>query len=999
MAKIRGTHSSPGVYTKITDISYPVENISRTTLGLVGETLKGPAFEPIPIKSWSEFKTYFGGTSPEKFKDTQYPKYELPYIAKSWLTQSDQLYVSRVLGLSGYDAGPAWLITVKESGSTSTQDHVIAVLRSKGVYGIGTADDCGKKKYDGLRFTCSAVSVEQATMTNMSDNCSIIDYSTSAISLEINSEDKGCFAIKCTPYEGSAITYNVSLDYNNKNYIMDVLGSNNDEGNAPVFVEELYDYYLNDLLKKTDATFTVNTGETKVDGKRFKVEFEVDGTLGDSSAEDAGPTSQDLDGTNNNKLFVYREELTSDDYTYYETNTYTDKPMELGDVVQVVKKSNTAGGNANNYTYVKIGTINTTEVATGETIDSATTAVFFTRNYTYGYIENGSFVTSTQTTDMRNYNEQYRYGVTPWIVSDAKGNGSRFDVYRLFRFVTITDGANANRQVKISVANVNIDEGTFDVYVRDYNDSDGSPVILESYRSLTMIPGTTKYIGKQIGTLNGDYELKSNYIYVDVIENDITKECVPAGFLGYPIRTYRDNLASPTISYNCDYNDTIRPRKQYFGMSDITGVDEDVLKYKGYNAYSERYENDYTRGFHFDTRISVNNEDAETYLDGGTKKTLWDTVNDTIEFTSNAKLNGTVLEDVAARKFTCYPYGGFDGWDVYRGKRTNTDEYNSSNYAITTDSAFGPVQNGDGLNLPANSNTSDYYAYLAGAKQFADREQHVINLFATPGIDYVNNRLLVDEIVEMVEEERQDTFYVVTTPDKPAGASDAPEDMFSASEAVSNLEDTGLDSWYASTYYPWAKYLDTDNNMYINLPATRDVLRNMAETDNKKYPWFAIAGTSRGKVDCVKLRNYPKVEDEDILYDGSINPLKYFSKDGVLIWGNKTLYTGDSPMNRINVVRMVLYMRRMIIEASRQLLFEPNDATLKKQFEDIIDTILREIKSNRGIIDYRLSVSQTAEQIDAHEISAVLAIKPTQTLEYIEIEFEVTPQGVDFAEM
>ena len=83
MGKIRGRHSSPGFYSKITDLSYAANTLGITTAGLVGETLKGPAFEPVLVRGWDEYQTYFGGTSPEIFKGTKYPKYELPYIAKS----------------------------------------------------------------------------------------------------------------------------------------------------------------------------------------------------------------------------------------------------------------------------------------------------------------------------------------------------------------------------------------------------------------------------------------------------------------------------------------------------------------------------------------------------------------------------------------------------------------------------------------------------------------------------------------------------------------------------------------------------------------------------------------------------------------------------------------------------------------------------------------------------------------------------------------------------
>ena len=105
------THVTPGVYFKEIEVPYASKSMGITTLGLAGETLKGPAFQPISIENWKEFQTYFGGTSTEKFRGSKYPKYELPYIAQEYLKQSNQLEVVRTLGLSGVNAGPAWVIT------------------------------------------------------------------------------------------------------------------------------------------------------------------------------------------------------------------------------------------------------------------------------------------------------------------------------------------------------------------------------------------------------------------------------------------------------------------------------------------------------------------------------------------------------------------------------------------------------------------------------------------------------------------------------------------------------------------------------------------------------------------------------------------------------------------------------------------------------------------------------------------------------------------------
>ena len=158
----RGIHVSPGVYSKEVDITYAVKSLGITTLGLVGETQRGPAFQPMLIENWRDFQNTFGGTSTEKFEESQYPKYELPYVAKSYLSESNQLQVCRVLGLSGYNAGPAWAITTnafKYGNETNPTPMVIAVIRSRGhyekyhKYSATTGNcECPSQSYDTLFY-------------------------------------------------------------------------------------------------------------------------------------------------------------------------------------------------------------------------------------------------------------------------------------------------------------------------------------------------------------------------------------------------------------------------------------------------------------------------------------------------------------------------------------------------------------------------------------------------------------------------------------------------------------------------------------------------------------------------------------------------------------------------------------------------------------------------------------------------------------------------------
>lgn len=1047
MGKIRGTHSSPGIYTQITDLPYAANSLGITTLGLVGETLDGRAFEPTLVSTWADYVQEFGGTSAEKFADSQYPRYELPYIAKSYLSVSDQLYVCRVLGLSGYNAGPAFVICAIDADGNK---HAVAVLRSRGEYEKygASGDICDPNrtvKYDSLSFYCDKIELEPYYDATMSFLCEEEHSMEQQQTIEIDASNYGRFTIICYKDNEEVGRYPVSFNAGTKEYVYNVLGTDPTKGFAKVFIEDLYDLNLEKLI--ADGATEIDKNPETVKELVYNVVSEpVSDFIKLSGMPEDGMLKRkhvgltflaDKEGNDDNGFKYYSPDSNGgattyalDDTTGSTTGSTDDfKPVQVGHIYRVEVR---LIGDKKTYVYVPLLNEDKEEVVIGkiepdtdftnkvDTVKVLSIDSFVCLDDAITVRANGEQTETVKTvSSFSDYHEEFRHAITPWIVSEIKGDAANMEVKKLFRFHTISDGAGSNTKVKVSIQNISPDNGTFDVIIRDFNDSDANITVLESYKNLTMVPGTSRYIGLQIGTLDGAYELKSKYVYVEIIENDMTETCVPCGFLGYPTRDYgvTNDIAAPTLVYNTNYDEDIREKKQYFGISDITGLDVDMLTYKGKDAYNSDYTHGYTSAFHLDCRLGHKYRDAfsaTTFvitLDGeeNTDAIDWATVNPnnvTSEqippyITNEYDMEGSIYENKALRKFTVCFYGGFDGWDIYRKSRTATDEFKANKYKGLISNGYGKtfskITDGDYLALEGNCITSDYYAFLAGANQFQIPEKYMINLFATPGIDYVNNAFLSSEILEMIEDKRKDTLYVMITPDKPWGASDAKDEMYTSAEAADNLEDSMFDTYYASTYYPWVKYFDKDNSKYIYLSPTKDVLRNMADVDNKKFPWYAPAGVERGNVECERMHFFAKLEDEDNVYDARINPLKTFSEDGVKIWGNKTMYSGNTPMNRINVVRLLLYMRKLISQAAIKLIFEPNDKTLKNQFTSIIEPILAQIKSDRGITDYRLDVSQTPEQMDAHELSAVIWIKPTPTLEYIEIEFVVTPQGVDFA--
>ena len=1034
MGKIRGTHSSPGIYTQITDVEYTTRHAGITTLGLVGETLKGPAFEPIDIADWGQFVEYFGGKSAEKFKDSQYPKYELPYVAESYLKASDQLKVCRVLGLSGYNAGPAFVIKAK---GDDNKEYVVAVLRSRGQYKkYGVTENC-TSTYDTLTYDCNFIKIEPSKKLSVKYDCegNMNNAGTTSESVIVaNTLDRGTFTITAYSSTGETASkeigkYSVSFNPGAKDYIYNVLGSDAQNGNAPLFIEELYDVNLEDLINKNK----VNKISTNVDIYRPIKYIPVADPVSDFmtipvrelkkqhvgltfvysakyKGEDFDPNVDLVWKYQNGQPEPVSGKTVADGEIYVVKSYYADNAKKYG---YFALRKDIVVSSSTTYDNVKIDDF---PQSNAEMINVSCVKVlaydnFAVKNETLSPASGVDIISS----NFSDYREQYRFSSTPWVVSEIKGNAQKYDVKKLFRFHTITDGNAANKQVKISIANIRPDDGTFDVYVRDFYDTDSNPTILESYKGLNMVPGTSKYIGLKIGTFDGTYETVSKYVLVEVIESEETQNCVPCGFLGYPVRKYKTGDA-PYFTYNRFYDENIKEKKQYFGLSDLVGVDEDMLSYKGKQAYTENYELGYTTAFHLDSRLNNDlrgsgSTKIEATVDGEFKDIIWAAVspnNVTSQMVppvmaGEDEMEGTIYEDIRLRKFTVYPYGGFDGWDVYRSSRTNTDDYKANRYKGSISngegSAFSTITDGTNLSLSGRCINSDYYAYLAGINQFQNPEKEEINLFATPGIDYVNNELLVSDAIDMVEN-RLDTFYVITTPDKPWGASDAADEMYSSKDAADNLDDTSVDTYYASSYYPWVKYFDKDNNVYIHLPATKDAVRIMANTDNKRYPWIAPAGFERGTVECKKMRFYATLEDRDNVYDSRINPLMSF-REGVKIWGNKTLYICEetNPMNRINSVRLMLYMRKLIIAASIGLIFEPEDSTLQEEFEGNIKPILAQIKADRGITDWDLKTSQTPEQMDAHELSGTVFVKPTPALEAIEINFVVTPQGVQFTDV
>lgn len=1083
---LKRVHATPGVYFSEMELTYSAKSMGITRLGVAGETQKGPAFQPIEITDWAEFQRFFGGTNTEKFIGSQYPKYELPYIAKEYLTQSQQLQVCRVLGLSGVNAGAAWLITAydNEGKSEYTKDKplVIAVIRSRGEHvkaafkkpankELGICEDV--YEYDEIRYYAKDVQIRPSDALDYKDTCDPIFDKTPG-TLSINSNNYGVFTLVVTTWEDEKVKYSVSLNPGDKNYIINILGQEPDKGESEIYVEELYDIALEQLIERGK----INTLEEFNDGdepKALKTFPEVK-IVPNHAAVDAILTMDESMLTRRmvgkRFLFSNSESVNSIDGTPLKVHVSDDKgitwgidntpvegkvghiytvvPHTLPDGTRVYYYGEYTGVAENDGTKYATEFLSSTHKLDTEDVNMFKDAVEVKEDGMYYVYRNSDGINDVVpiTLDLNNYKEQYRYASTPWIVSEMKGSATEVELTKLFRFHTISDGNTANTEVKISIENIDPEQGTFDVLVRDYNDSDTSITTLEKYKGCDLIPGSPNYIAYRIGSTDENYETKSKYITVEVNETAKTKVSVPAGFLGYPVRHYdgyaitgehtgadfvekQVSVHKPYLQYNTDVRDDLRINKQYFGMSDLVGIDADLLKYKGVEAYAD-IPGSLTPCFHLDSRIFEGIPDEEGRVanplgGGGTAGSQkvsvdgitgyqWVTVGagNTLDlfgiqprFGEEETMVNTIYEDKRARKFTLCFYGGWDGWDYYRQSRSNSDDFVYRKYRGYVDpvsgegSIFNVIKDPEAYGLEKNGKflNSDYYAYLSAIRMFANPKTIDINHLATPGIDYVNNTLLVGEVVDMVEEERGDSVYVVTTPDKPFGASDNALEMFTPSEVVDNLDDSEIDSNYVCSSYPWNKYFDSANSQYIYLPPTKDMVRNFAYTDNIKFPWYAAVGWNRGTVNAISPKKSLKLVEQDELYEGRLNFTNTFAQDGLRLWGDKNFQKHESPMNRISHRRALNRIKTLLNKACIGLVFDPNDTSMGKSLESAIKPVLDNVKENKGLVDYKIVIDDSVEARERLELNAQLYLKLMPNLEYINITLVVLPSGMQISEL
>ena len=590
---------------------------------------------------------------------------------------------------------------------------------------------------------------------------------------------------------------------------------------------------------------------------------------------------------------------------------------------------------------------------------------------------------------------------TPFIVSQkvaaVNGTTSR---YELFKVYTLSDGTNTNKQFKIEISDVKLagtvsgtDWGTFTLSVRDYNDTTKRPKYLETFTNLTLDPDSSNFIARRIGDRYnyisysgkiiefGTYANVSKNIRIEMATGDYPVTAVPYGFNPYDVPVAGDLAKATTImkySRASLYGTQLGkyPSGVVFDAIPSTDV-ELVALYPTASTGVETYE-DNIQYFAPLPSGATNGNNVGFALDdvivgSGTGSILAASLSGSIPSTPTSSESTYVK----LRKFVLGLQGGFNG--------------QSPTIPINVGSSITPG-NTQGLDCTTISSAGSVaYKQCIGALGNAD--EFDINLIALPGIFNQHHSYVTTLTIDMCEA-RGDCFYImdnVTFPssNQSVGLIDA---------AVSNV--ATIDSNYVGTYYPWVKILDANTNKIVSVPPSVVLPAVYAANDKASAEWFAPAGLNRGGIpQAVQTLDRLTHAERDTLYEGRVNPIAAFPGQGICVWGQKTLQVESSALDRINVRRLLINLKKYIASTSKYLVFEQNVAATRNRFLSIVNPYLENVQQRSGLFAFQVKMddtNNTPDIVDRNILYGQIYLQPTKTAEFIVLDFNLLPTGAVF---
>lgn len=596
---------------------------------------------------------------------------------------------------------------------------------------------------------------------------------------------------------------------------------------------------------------------------------------------------------------------------------------------------------------------------------------------------------------------------TPSIISQP------FDSveYDLFSIGLRHAGDSSNTLVKITITDIKkaVNEsvypyGTFTLLVRRYDDNDRAPVILESFSNLTLDPGSPNYVCRRIGDMYrvwnsgtkkfdefGEYENKSKHIYIrpslDLINENVPETALPFGFQGYASFTndafggaasFPDFPMTQKLVFKNSFNTRVcwgvEVVNNQSGSINVGVADRAKHLPTAFSAASGSTGNKFSLKWLSASVGNVANFSENLRLNDAHIGLLSTSIGyqmngeDSPVLSSSAGFSGYLslenIENTPLAKFTLVAVDGFDALDVTKKNPLDPED-------MVSDTTYQTLAVKTAIDMLANGDEIE------------------ISEVVIPGIWAPR---VVEHAIDMVES-RGDAFLIADI----SGSS--------VDDAIDSRNSANYDSSYAASFYPWLRFDDKINRKQVWVPPTVVVPAAFAFSDKISYPWFATAGMTRGSLKqhgALRAKDKLKSSERDKLYNNGINAIASFTHaDGPVIWGQKTLQQQESALDRINVRRMMIHVRKLIAKIAVNFVFEPNVEATWDSFINKATPELENIQSNFGIDDFLLVLDErttTEDLIERNIIYGKMAIRPTRTGEFFWLDFYLNNSIAGFAE-
>jgi len=1043
------TFRSPGFFEQEIDLSQREKAPVGTPAGIIGTSIKGPAFVPIIVGSFADFEARFGTLDPDMAG---------PYAVREYLKNKDAVTYMRVLGAGSND-------TSSEISNTTNY----GVVSKAGFKITGTADGPKHGLHKGaVQFIVAkhyvSASTEGAGFPMFTDNASYPGLGDGDGSINLV-----------------------------RGIILTTTGSR--------CTVTTYDTKVTNAIVNASANMATRCDKTTDEAyKTFKLII---------SSSTGAAYSQD-DNLLGVRIFSASLDPTLDSYIGKILNTDPNKFQEQEHLLYLdyaVEDEIAPVSNNDNAIAILSGSANTNPIGLGN-------------NWRDSF---GRFDT------------RFQAPRTPSIISQPFG-GTEFD---LFHFECLSDGTYANQKVKVSIASVraSTDEndlyGTFEVQVRNFDDTDLAKQIIESYPECNLDPTSDRYVAKQVGdkkvrynfdsddpderrlVISGKYPNMSTNVRIvmnqRVEDKDQPIDALPFGFRGVPGIKTTDSMTDTTTGLTFDgtnYGTTQLGNQRLAqhgaspgSMSPLTGaivppiplrfkctrgavhraVTNEPITYVGDTGPNERVDSRMYWGVKFtrcpatgSTNDAALNTNVSSLQSGlvkaytafqGISKTgnlvtgsgadvfnnnkftmarvaLYQTETNLSKVTGSAgehmveaayirsgipdSSNYTVDDGIRSgritlatlvhssavkfnrfqdyAKFTMPFYGGFDGLNILNracglmlDRSASTDPGGLGGDTITN--GLGLTGTNDGTMMGKGKQNNAIFSYRSAVEIMTDPMTVNTNLFAVPGIrdrditDFALNRtrdysmaMFVMDIRHFDEDENR--------------LFDSDPQRRDVRETAEQFEGRRVDNNYGATYFPDVFINDPINNRAVGVPSSVVALGALGYNDTIAYPWFAPAGFNRGA-----LNNVVNTEcrltsgDRDTLYDARINPIANFPSGGFVIFGQKTLQLKKSSLDRVNVRRLLLEVKRLVVSVAEKLLFEPNNASTRARFTGQVAPILALIQSQAGVEKFAVimdDTNNTQEDVEQNKLNGRIVVVPTRAIEFIAIDFIITNSGVLF---